>query len=136
MAKKTWVQKMNNGREPEICALDKPFGGFSIGTMMLVSTPLETKAVVDEIPRGKTMTTLELREILAKRHKADMTCPLTTGIYLRILGEVALEELAAGDEPANVTPFWRIVEPKSPLAKKLSCGPEAIRALREAEGIR
>ena len=136
MAKKTWVQKMNNGRQPEVCVLDKPIWGMPAGTNLLVTTPLETKAELDRIPRGETLPVAELRSALAAKHGADTTCPLTTGIYLRILAEVALEELASGKPTKEVTPFWRIIEPKSPLAKKVSCGPEGIRALREAEGIK
>jgi hypothetical protein len=35
-----------------------------------------------------------------------------------------------GDEP---TPFWRVIAPDSPLARKLSCGPDFIRYRRALE---
>jgi hypothetical protein len=36
-------------------------------------------------------------------------------------------------KPAQITPFWRVIEPKSALAKKLTCGPEFIEEMRAAE---
>jgi hypothetical protein len=38
-----------------------------------------------------------------------------------------------GDDYQAMTPFWRLVEPKSDLAKKLSCGREVIQNLQESE---
>jgi hypothetical protein len=66
----------------------------------------------------------------ACQHKARM-CPLTAGIFIRIISEVALEKMSAGD--MHVSPFWRVVDPKSPLARKISCGPETIIKLRASE---
>jgi hypothetical protein len=40
-----------------------------------------------------------------------------------------------GDNYEAMTPFWRLVDPKSDLAKKLSCGKAVIQELREDEGI-
>lgn len=88
---------------------------------------------VRNIAPGNTRKPEEVRADLAVRHGADATCPLTTGIFLRIIAEVALEDLAAGATLESVTPFWRVVDPKSPLAKKLSCGPEFIQIRRTEE---
>jgi hypothetical protein len=77
----------------------------------------------------------KMRDDLAKEYGTQMTCALTAGIFLRIASEAALEAMAAGAVVTSVAPFWRVVERKSPLAKKLSCGPEEIARLRAAEGI-
>jgi len=135
MAKKTWREKLNAHPEPEVCALEKPFGGFPIGARLLVATPGMVKEWVDAIPPGQVRTVAELREDLAAAAGADGTCPLTTGIFLRILGEVALEDLAEGKSEESVTPFWRVVDPKSPLAKKLSCGSDFIVRRRALESV-
>ena len=66
---------------------------------------------------------------------ADKTCPVTTGIFLRIVSEASFEELKAGNDIEEVTPFWRIVNPKSKLAEKLECGIDFIEKQRELEGI-
>jgi len=102
---------------------------------MLISSPLEMRDFVASIPKGKSMTTLELRKKLAKKHGAEDTCPLTTGIFLRIVAEAALDELEEGKPVEKLTPFWRAVSPKDKIAKKIRCGPEEIARLRESEGI-
>jgi hypothetical protein len=51
-------------------------------------------------------------------------CPVTTAIYLRVVAEVALADLAIGKPLDQVVPFWRVVLPGSKVAQKLSCGPD------------
>lgn len=55
------------------------------------------------------------------------------GIQLRVVSEMALQTLDAGEDPDSVIPFWRAVEPDSKLAGKLVGGRTRIAALREAE---
>ena len=76
-----------------------------------------------------------MRKDLAIEYKADKTCPVTTGIFLRIVSEASFEELNAGKDIQKVTPFWRIVNPKSKLAEKLECGIDFIEKQRENERI-
>lgn len=132
---KTWQQKYHNGRKPEIETMTKAMWGYPAGSRLLISTPEEVDALIKKIPKGKSKTLVEVRESLAKQYKADAACPMTTSIFVRIIAECALEELSAGKKPDQVSPFWRVVEVKSPLAKKLSCGPEGVKALRAAEGL-
>jgi hypothetical protein len=130
---KTWTQKFNNGKAPHVDVLDTPFLGIPAGKKLLISSPEEVDAYVRAIPYGTTRTVTEMRHTLAERHRADATCPLTSGIFLRIGAELALEHHAAGQPLEAITPFWRIIEPNSPLAKKLSCGPEFITRQRQLE---
>jgi hypothetical protein len=88
------------------------------------------------VPKGETRTVEAMRADLAKRAKADGTCPLTTGIFARIAAEVATDAMEAGKKPAQVTPFWRVIDPASPLAKKLRVGPDFIRRQRAAESAK
>ena len=60
-----------------------------------------------------------MRKDLALTHQAEVTCPVTTGIFLRIVAEVSYEKITQGEE--NPT-FWRVVDPQSKLANKLACG--------------
>jgi hypothetical protein len=129
MAKtKTWQEKMNHPAVPELKPLEKGFAGFEPGAVMLIPTPRLIEAYLMTLKAGETATVIQMRESLAKEHGADFTCPLTTGIFLRTVSEASLDSEATVD-----TPFWRLVEPKSPLAKKLSCGPDWIAAQRAAE---
>jgi len=132
---KTWKQKFESGKPPHVDIADKAMMGIEAGARMLIADPLTVREYVRRIPKGKAMTIPELRAEMAKAFEADTTCPLTTGIFLRIVSECALEDLAAGASLKDITPFWRVVDTKSGVAKKLSCGVERIRELRAMEGL-
>jgi hypothetical protein len=133
--RKTWAQKLDNGREAFVAALEKPMCGNPAGTRVLVATPRLVKAYIEQIPRGREIPVERMRADLAAQHNADASCPIATGIFLRIVAEAALEQLSAGTPPDEITPFWRVVDQNSPTAKKLAGGPEFIRKMREREGI-
>ena len=63
-----------------------------------------------------------------------MSCPMVTGIALRIVSEASYEEYNLGLE--NITPFWRVVSPSSALAKKLYCGIDFIIDNQQRENIK
>lgn len=130
---KTWAEKML-APPAHVERLEKNFGGMPAGALMLISTPQEVAAFVkDRVPRGETITIPELRVALAQAHGAVGTCPLTTSIFLRIAAEAAWDEMQAGASADDVTPFWRAVDPKSDLAKKLRCGPDWLAWQRATE---
>jgi hypothetical protein len=135
MAKrKSFTEKLTqHAHPPKIVDNQKPFAGLPPGAKVRIATPMEVKDYIDAIPRGETRSVAELREALSKPHGADGACPLTTGIFLRIVGEAALEARDAGVPEDRITPFWRIVEPQSPLAGKLSCGRDFIARMRKEE---
>ena len=128
MAKKTLAEKMEKPAAPELVVLDKPALGCSAGAKMLIPTPRLVEAYVKANPKGETQTPQQMREQLAQEQKADVACPLTSGIFLRIVSEASLDPDTEVDAP-----FWRIVDPTSPLAKKLSCGPDWIQTQRDSE---
>lgn len=102
---------------------------------MLIPTPAVVAAYVESIPKGESLTMPQLREDLAAAHGADFTCPLTAGIFLRIAAERAWEQYQQGKSLDQITPFWRAVDLKSPLAEKLACGPVFLMKQRQMEGI-
>jgi hypothetical protein len=129
----SWAAKMQKSRKQKLVVLDKPFAGIPAGSTLLVATPALVAKYIDEIPRGETRTVVRMRNELARRHRAQATCPVSTGIFLRIVAEASLEALASGKGADEVTPFWRVVEPTSALAKKLSCDEAFLKALIEVE---
>ena len=130
---KTWTQKLDGGAPAHVEVLDKPFGGALPGARMLIATPRLVEAYMRAVPPGETRSIAEMRGDLARAHGADLACPLSTGIFVRIAAEAALEAAAAGTAPATMTPFWRVVDEKSPVAKKLTCGVAFVRAQRARE---
>lgn len=123
---KPWAEKFQKPSEPVIEVLDKNYAGHVPGDVMLISTPAEIDSEIRKLPKGTAEDLTWLRELLAKKHQADFTCPLTTGIFTRIAAEKSIEENSG-------LAFWRVVDPKSPLANKLSYGPDYILKMRSAE---
>jgi hypothetical protein len=89
---------------------------------MLIATPKIIDKYIQEIGFGKRINIKTLRKDLAIAHNADYTCPVTTGIFLRIVAEANYEKLQQGKRFKEITPFWRAIEPNSALAKKLTFG--------------
>jgi hypothetical protein len=130
---KTWQDKMR-AKPPHVVTLDKAFAGVPAGARLLISCPLELAAFLREHTRpGEFLSIQELRRQLARLHGADAACPVSTSIFLRTVSEAAWEQIEAGAEAPDVTPFWRAVEPGTPLARKLKCGSEWIAQQRAAE---
>ena len=135
MAKKTWLEKRNCNKSIKIKTIDKKFADIPEGSKMLIATPQIIDKYVNEIPFGQSSELNTMRNDLATEYQADKTCPVTTGIFLRIVSEASYEELNSGKNIKEITPFWRIVNPKSNLAKKLACGINFIKIQREIEGL-
>jgi hypothetical protein len=107
-----------------------PFAGIPVGGRLFIASPALIDDAMHAVPRGRTLSVDQLRATLARTHFADATCPLTTGIFLRIVAERALEQRAEGASDEEIAPFWRVIDPDSTLAQKLSCGAEFIRQQR------
>ena len=135
MSKKTWLEKRNCNKSFKIKTIDKKFADIPEGSKMLIATPQIIDKYVNEIPFGQSSELNTMRNDLATEYQADKTCPVTTGIFLRIVSEASYEELNSGKNIKEITPFWRIVNPKSNLAKKLACGINFIKIQREIEGL-
>lgn len=129
----TWNEKLRSSKAPEVKRLHRAFGGMPEGSRMLIASPIILDESVRMICPGQTMTVKCLRDHLANRYLADHACPVTTGIFLRIVAEAAWERYFAGESIESITPFWRVVEPDSLLARKLACGRDFIVQQRLAE---
>jgi alkylated DNA nucleotide flippase Atl1 len=114
---------------PHIVILDEAKGRVYPAGRMLVGSPAAIGAIVQHIPRGRVLRMTDLRTALATAYGADYTCPMTTGIYLRMLAE-SVEAAGGGD----VTPWWRVVRDDGRVLDKLPGGPNAQRSRLEGEG--
>jgi hypothetical protein len=126
---------MNATRAAKVVVLEKPFAGILAGSKLLIATPKILADYIARIPHGEQRGIVRLRNELARRYRAHATCPVTTAIFLRIVAEQALEELGRGAKPETLTPFWRVIEPGSTIATKLSCDSAWLKQQREREGI-
>ena len=133
---KSWQQKFDTKRKPEIVTFHKAYAGIPAGEKFLISTPQAIDQYLAAIPAGKSVDFQTMKKDLALDQGVQYICPLTTGIFTRIVAELAFEKFSQGATIQSVTPFWRLIHPGMPLAKKLSFGPTFIENQRRAEGIK
>jgi len=118
-SRKSWRAKLEKPQEPRLVAVPPRMSRFGSG-MMLIPTPKLVDELIRKVPKGKLATVSELRRKLASDFKADVTCPLTTGIFVRIAAEAAEEDRALGRN--RVTPYWRVVKDDGTFNPKLPGG--------------
>ncbi len=63
---------------------------------MLIPCGTEVVSSLHRVRRRELITIDQLRDRLAVEHGADLTCPLVTGIMIRIVAEASEEDLAEG----------------------------------------
>jgi alkylated DNA nucleotide flippase Atl1 len=130
--RKSWSEKMQVAQQSKIVKLPPEAWEKMGGATMLVSTPHDVDAMIRTVPKGKLMTSRQLRARLAREAGAECACPTSTGIFVRIAAEAAEEERAAGKE--RITPYWRVLKPDGGLNEKLPGGVEAQSSHLKAEG--
>ncbi len=125
-SRKSWREKYEAVKEPRV-AEDRRGRG-----MMLISTPGELDAIIRRVKKGNLVTVAQIMDSLADEHGADLTCPMTTGIFIRIVAEVAEEDLQEGKR--RVTPYWRVLKAGGTLNPKYPGGTYTQAARLEEEG--
>ena len=131
----TWRQKLetphpSHGKVVAIPArMHKSLGP---GTMV-IPHPLDLDAAVRKVRKGKLITMGRLRNALAKLSGTDAACPLTTGIFMRIVAETAEEDRRAGKQ--RITPYWRAIKGDGKLNEKFPGGAKAQAALLRKDGF-
>jgi hypothetical protein len=130
--RKSWSEKMRTAQQPKIVEIPPEGWKRMGGATMLVSTPKDVDAMIRTVPKGKLITSAQLRSKLAQAAGAECACPTSTGIFVRIAAEAAEEERAEGK--IRVTPYWRVIKPDGCLNEKLPGGTEAQASNLEVEG--
>jgi len=90
---------------------------------MLIPRPLDVDALIRKVEKGKLVTDKQIRERLAKDFNVNSTCPMTTGIFIRIAAETAEEDLGKGLK--QITPYWRVIKSDGSLNEKFPGGIDA-----------
>jgi hypothetical protein len=133
--RKTWIEKRDINKGPVVKKLDKDFADMHTGDKMLIATPGIVDEYIRQIPAGHQSSLGQMRKDLAAEYGADVTCPVTSGIFLRIVAEAAWEEFQQGKPIKQITPFWRMIDEQSASAKKLSFGTDFLIARRKKEKL-
>lgn len=133
--KKSWQEKLNDDNDlPRVVEItDKMSKRWGEGTVV-IPAPREVDEIIKKIPRGKLTTINHIREALARRHKATIGCPITTGIFAWVAAHAAEEAFAGGKE--DITPYWRTLKAGGVINMKYPGGVEIQKKLLEKEGHR
>jgi alkylated DNA nucleotide flippase Atl1 len=123
-------QRATRTIEPRIVVLTEPKGNAYPPGRMLIASPDTIAAIVQRIPRGQVLRLGDLRAALAAAHDANYTCPMTTGIFLRMLAE-DVDRAGTGDD----MPWWRVVRDNGALLDKLPGGAAGQQQRLERDGI-
>jgi hypothetical protein len=100
---------------------------------MVIARPLDIDTIVRGVRKGRLITQGHIRDLLAEQYDADCTCPLTAGIFLRIVAEAAEERLQEGRK--RVTPYWRVLRDDGSLNPKFPGAPEVQIHRLQSEGF-
>ena len=131
--KKTWKEKLLDSKDlPKVVKIEgKMSTRWGTGTVV-IPAPIEVDGIMKKVPKGKLITINEIREILAKRYKASIGCPMTTGIFAWIASHAAYEDKQEGKK--KFTPYWRTLKTKGEINPKYPGYIDEIKDLLEAEG--
>jgi hypothetical protein len=132
---KTWTDRLNDPRPHQVKPAPINIAGMKAGEIMLVPTPRIVDAFIRTIPAGKGMDVKTLRQKLARKYKAEVTCPITMGYHLRTVAEAAWEAHQGGAKLGEITPFWRVLDEATPTTSRLACGADFVMRQRRKEKI-
>ena len=131
--RKTWREKLADSKDlPKVVKITgrmtKRWGKGTIA----IPAPREVDAIMRKVPEGKLITINEIRQRVAKKHKATQGCPITTGIFAWIAAHAAEE--AAAEGKSDITPYWRTLKTGGELNPKYPGGIPRLKSLLKAEG--
>jgi len=134
-AKKSWREKLADSKGlPKVGKVEgKMTTRWGTGTMV-IPAPIEVDEIMRKVPKGKLTTINEIRGALARKHRVDVGCPITTGIFAWIAANAAEEAAAEGAK--RVTPYWRTLKSGGELNPKYPGGVPGLKKLLAAEGHR
>ncbi|MDB5277504.1 MAG: hypothetical protein JWR61_2459 [Ferruginibacter sp.] len=102
-----WRIKLEKAIAPKIVEVPEKWASKIGHGKMLVPTPMLVDGVIKKIPKGQLATVNTIRSFLAQKFNTDLTCPLTTGIFLNIAAHAAEEDKMKGEK--KITPYWRVL---------------------------
>jgi hypothetical protein len=132
-AGKSWRTKLEKPMQPKVVDIPEQWAKRIGHGTMLVPTPLVIDKLINQIPYGKVVTVNIIRNRLASCYHTDLTCPLTTGIFLNIAANTAEEDKAKGK--TKITPYWRVLKENGCLNSKFPGGVHQQARYLQLEGL-
>ena len=115
--KKSWQQKLTDKAGlPKILKLEERFPcynavhkmGAEAGDNVVLANPSEIVEEMKKVPQGRLITIIEICNKIAKKHRVEACCSLTTGIFIMTAAN-ATEEAEKEGKSLNI-PYWRTVK--------------------------
>ena len=130
--RKNWREKLHDSKDlPRVIEIhDKMSTRWGTGTCV-IPAPIEVDEIMRSVPQGKLITINQIRETLARKHGANIGCPITTGIFCNIAARAAEED--ASEDEKEITPYWRTLKSKGELNEKYPGGVETQMAHLQSE---
>lgn len=91
------------------------------GKRVVVPDAETLAAAIRALPAGVHSDLGEVRQVIAQQHKADQCCPVT------------VQRLLVQFSTTDDVPYWRVVDPERPFAKRLVGGGDRVKAMLTAE---
>jgi len=131
--RKSWSEKLKDSKGlPRVEKItDKMSKRWGTGTVV-IPAPMEVNELMRKVPKGKLTTINDIRAVLAKKHRATIGCPITTGIFASIAAHAAEEQRQNGEK--DITPYWRTLKVGGVINEKYPGGAEAQKRILEKEG--
>jgi len=131
--RKSWSEKLKDSKG--LPKVEKITGKMSrrwgTGTVV-IPAPMEVDEMMRRVPEGKLITINEIRAALARKHKATIGCPITTGIFAWVAANAAEERKQESER--EITPYWRTLKTGGVINEKYPGGVEGQKTLLEKEG--
>jgi hypothetical protein len=131
-----WTEQLNRDPDPVVKPMPKARIGLKKGDLVLLPSARLVDDFIRAIPKGESVSLLDMRARMAKAHKADGTCPVYLGYRLRTVAEAACEARERGVAVKNITPVWRVLDDKALTLRKLApANADWIKSQRRREGL-
>jgi len=131
--KKNWREKLLDSKDlPKVVSLNEKAQKHWRGKTMAIPSPMEVNEIMAKVPKGKLIAIDEIRRTIARKHGADIGCPLTCGIFSWVAAYAAAEEAAEGKK--KTTPYWRTLKKGGEINSKYPGGVEDQKKHLESEG--
>jgi len=131
-SRKSFREKLKKDDLPKIVDIPSKIEKKFRKGRMLIPNPLDIEKLIRKVKEGQLVTITQIREKLERDFSVDVSCPLTTGIFIRLIAEAAEEERKAGKE--DITPYWRVIRDDGSLNEKFPGGAERQKVYLEKEG--
>ncbi|HAA15469.1 MAG TPA: methylated DNA-protein cysteine methyltransferase [Cytophagales bacterium] len=129
----TWRDKLRYTDKPVIKPAPEHWARRYGGHKMVIATPELVEEKIRLIPKGQLSTIGIIRKQIAKDFKVNFSCPLTTGIFVRIVGELAEEARSEGS--SDIAPWWRVLKDDGTFSAKNPGHPELQTKYLEEDGL-